>query len=147
MAEGTKTYKGLAVPLYGESEIQQQDSATDILTITGASAQLGDFLVCQNSSGTEQFVVDKDGNTSLAGKIEKMVITTVALASLASNASATVALTGLATNNVVMIFPTAATTTAGQPMVWVAGANSLGYGAGGTATAAMTVNVWHFATA
>jgi hypothetical protein len=147
MAEGTKTYNGLAVPLFGESEIQQQTLATDILTLTGASSQTGDFIVCQNSSGTENFVVDKDGDVSLGGKIEKMVLGTVALATLASDASATVALSGLATNQSVMIFPRAAATTNAQPIVWVAGANSLGYGAGGTACAAMTVNVWAFATA
>lgn len=34
MAEGTETYKGLAVPLVGESEIKQVTAATDILTLT-----------------------------------------------------------------------------------------------------------------
>ena len=153
MATGDLTFMGLAVPLYGESNITQQTAATDILTITGAGSQSGDFLVCENSSGTEKFVVDSNGavtvasSLSLSSQISKMVLGTVALASLASNASATVALTGLATSNAVMIFPTAATTTAAQPVVWVAGANSLGYGAGGATTAAMTVNVWYFATA
>lgn len=61
MAEGTKTYHGLAVPLFGESEIQAQTAATDILTITGASAHTGDFIVCQNSTGAELFVVSSSG--------------------------------------------------------------------------------------
>jgi len=61
MAEGTKTYEGLAVPIYGESEIQQQTAATDILTLTGAGSQSGDFLVCQSNTGTEVFVVSSSG--------------------------------------------------------------------------------------
>ena len=62
MAEGTDTYMGLAVPLYGESEITQQTLGNDILSITGAASQTGDFLVLQNSSGTERFVVEDGGN-------------------------------------------------------------------------------------
>jgi hypothetical protein len=61
MAEGTQSYEGLAVPLYGESEIQQQTLGTDIITITGATSQTGDFLVCQDVDGTEQFVVSCSG--------------------------------------------------------------------------------------
>ena len=61
MAEGTKTYEGLSVPLYGESEIQQQTAATDILTFTGAASQTGDFIVAQNSTGAELFVVSSSG--------------------------------------------------------------------------------------
>lgn len=66
MAEGNKTYKGLAVPLNGESEIKQTTAAADILTLTGATSQAGDFLVAQNSSGTEKFVVDKNGYITLS---------------------------------------------------------------------------------
>jgi hypothetical protein len=67
MAEGTKTYMGLAVPLYGESEIQQQALATDILTLTGATSQSGDFLVCQGATGTEYFVVASSGSITARG--------------------------------------------------------------------------------
>lgn len=147
MAEGNSTFMGLGMPLNGEVELTQSTLGTDILTITGVASQTGDFLVCQNSSGTENFVVDKDGDVSMAGKIDKMVITTVALASLASDASASVALSGITTACAVMIFPRAAATTAAQPVVWVNAADKLGYGAGGTATAAMTVNAWYFTTA
>lgn len=62
MAEGNKTFEGLAVPLYGESEIQGQTAANDILTLTGASGHTGDFLVCQNSTGSELAVIDVSGN-------------------------------------------------------------------------------------
>ena len=61
MAEGTSTFMGLAPALLGESEIIQQTAATDIVTITGAASQTGDFIVCQNSSGAEVFVVSSSG--------------------------------------------------------------------------------------
>ena len=66
MTEGTKTFEGLAVPLYDESEIQQQTVATDILTITGGASQTGDFLVLQTSAGAELFVVSAAGNVDIA---------------------------------------------------------------------------------
>jgi len=44
MAEGNSTYKGLAVPLHGESEIFQTTAATDILTLTAITGASGDFL-------------------------------------------------------------------------------------------------------
>lgn len=152
MAEGTKTFQGLGVPLLGEYEQVQQTAATDIVTITGAGSQSGDFFVCQSSTGTEVFVVDVNGavtaasNLSLGGKINKMVLGTIALASLASNASATVALSGLTTNSVVALFARGATT-APLPMVWASDADKLGYGAPSVACAATTVNYWYFATA
>ena len=68
MAEGTKTYMGLAVPLFGEAEIKQQTAATDILTLTGATSQSGDFLVCQTATGTENLVISSSGLiTSVVG--------------------------------------------------------------------------------
>lgn len=151
MATGTKTFMGKAVPLTGESNIVAETAANDILTITGAGSHTGDFLVCENSSGTELFVVDVNGNmtataVALGSPVSKMVLGTIALASLASNASATVALTGLATTDVVSIFCRGATT-APLPMVWASAANVLGYGAPSVACAATTVNYWKFATA
>jgi hypothetical protein len=62
MAEGTKTYEGLAVPLLGEAEMVQQTAATDLLTMTGAASMTGDFLVLQDSTGTELFVINSDGD-------------------------------------------------------------------------------------
>lgn len=59
------TYKGLAVPLYGDSQITGQTAANDILTITGAASQSGDYLVIENSSGTEAFVVEDGGNVAI----------------------------------------------------------------------------------
>jgi hypothetical protein len=57
MAEGKDSFKGLAVPLFGDFEIKQRTAATDVMTISGASGQRGDFIVCQNSSGAEKFTV------------------------------------------------------------------------------------------
>ena len=65
MAEGTSTFMGLAPALLGESEIKQQTLANDILTLTGAASQTGDFIVCQNSTGTEYFVVSSSGQVTL----------------------------------------------------------------------------------
>lgn len=67
MAEGNETYMGLAVPLYGESEIQAQTAATDILTLTGAASHTGDFLVMQNSTGAEVFVFSAFSSSAANG--------------------------------------------------------------------------------
>jgi hypothetical protein len=146
MAEGSETYMGLAVPLFGESEIQQQTLGNDILSLTGAASQTGDFLVCQSSAGAEKFVVDKDGDLVLAGKIDTMVLGTIAIGTLASNASTTVALTGITTGHIVNVFSRASSTVP-LPVVWAAGANSLGVGAPSVALAAVTLNYWMFTTA
>ena len=67
MAEGTSTFMGLAPALLGESEIVQQTAATDIVTITGAASQTGDYIVAQNSTGTEHFVVSSSGLVTAKG--------------------------------------------------------------------------------
>jgi len=61
MAEGTGNINGLAVPLYSEFELKQRTAATDIMTITGATSQSGDFIVAQGSTGTEVFSVEDSG--------------------------------------------------------------------------------------
>jgi hypothetical protein len=61
MTAGTKSYKGLAIPVNGESTIYQITAATDVLTIKGASGMTGDFLNLVNSSGTELFHVNNLG--------------------------------------------------------------------------------------
>lgn len=67
MATGTNTFESLAVPLLGESEIEQQTAATDILTITGAGSQTGDFVVLRNSSETELAFFDSNGSLNYPG--------------------------------------------------------------------------------
>ncbi len=61
MAEGTKAYKGLAVPIFGESEIKQTTAATDILTLTAITGASGDFFVAQTAGGGELAVLDSEG--------------------------------------------------------------------------------------
>ena len=65
MAEGDSTFEGLAVPLYGESEIQQQDVDYDVLTLTGAADNTSNLFVCQDSDGTESFRIYPYGRTRI----------------------------------------------------------------------------------
>jgi len=65
MAEGNDTYRGLAVPLYGNFEIIGISTTEDIMTLTAAGGATGDFIVCQTSAGTEAFVVEDDGATKI----------------------------------------------------------------------------------
>ena len=88
MAEGNKTFMGLAVPLFGEAEIKQQTAATDILTITGAGSQSGDFLVCQTATGTENLVISSSGLiTSVVGMSVSSLTTTGVIANSALSSS------------------------------------------------------------
>ena len=77
MAEGKDTYNGLAVPLFGDFEIKQRTAATDVMTITGATSQSGDFIVCQIAAGTEVFYVDVSGNVTAAGTLAVTGATTL----------------------------------------------------------------------
>jgi len=61
MAEGSDSFRNLMVPLLGDFEIKAVTAATDIVSITGASGQTGDFIVCQSVTGTEAFVVEDSG--------------------------------------------------------------------------------------
>lgn len=70
MAEGNSSYKGLAVPLAGESEIRQITAANDILTLTAITAATGDFLVCQTAGGGELVVIDANGYVT----VQRLVI-------------------------------------------------------------------------
>ena len=69
MAEGDKTYKGLAVPLWGPFEARNTSTTLDHVTLTAASGGSGDFLVCQSSGGGEVFVVSDAGDVTAAGKL------------------------------------------------------------------------------
>ena len=104
MAEGNSTYKGLGVPLYGQSEIIQLTDSTsiaeDIVTITGATSQTGDFLVCQIAAGTEVFTVDVSGNVVAAGTLALTGIATLSDFPVINGAIVTTApTTGLTTGS------------------------------------------------
>ena len=88
MAEGNETWEGGAVPLFGESEIKAQTAANDILTLTGAASHTGDFLVMQNSTGTE-YLVFNQLSSSANNAVHIKVSSTGAIAANASvNANA-----------------------------------------------------------
>lgn len=61
MTIGNRTYEGRAVPLKGESQIEQETAAIDILTIKGASGQSGDFLNLIDSDESEKSYIDSAG--------------------------------------------------------------------------------------
>jgi hypothetical protein len=114
MPEGTTTYDGLAVPLSGESEIVATTAANDILTLTGATSHTGDFLVCQNSTGTELAVVDVSGNITgasldVTGQVEAATLAVTGIGTLNYTARAagvkTYSVSGLGSNDVVVISP------------------------------------------
>jgi hypothetical protein len=57
---------GLYVPLFGDFEAINRTAATDHMTLTAAASATGDHIVCQNSSGTEEFVVAAGGGVTIA---------------------------------------------------------------------------------
>jgi hypothetical protein len=63
MATGSSSWDGLGMGLFGEYQLTQITAATDMLTITGAATSgLGDFLVCEDSDGTELAMIRGDGS-------------------------------------------------------------------------------------
>lgn len=104
MTTGSGSYKGLAVPLLGESEMFQRTAATDCLTLTGASGHTADFLVCQIAAGTERFVIDISGNLTIPGTLTASgggtmtgVVTHTAFPILNATRETTVPTTGMTT--------------------------------------------------
>ena len=83
MTAGDKTYGGLGVPLNGEFEIKQITLATDIMTISGATSQSGDFIVCRDVDGTEKFVIDSDGGIETVGAFTNPPVLDYAIATTA----------------------------------------------------------------
>src|SRR3990167_9685636 len=69
MAEGTESYGGLGVPLFGESKIVGNTAAHDVFTIEGAASQTGDLLVLQSSAGTEYVSITSAGNIDLGDDV------------------------------------------------------------------------------
>ena len=107
MATGTNSWKGLAVPLNGESNIEQITAANDIFTLTGASSQTGDFIVAENSSGTEVFYVDVSGNIVTTGSITATGAVATPKVSLGS--VYTTAPSSLTKGDIFVVFPGAGT--------------------------------------
>ena len=114
MAEGTSTFEGLAVPLFGEYEQTQQTIANDMVTLTGKASMSGDFLVCQNSTGTELFILNKDGDIEAtdivaSGDVQSATLTCTGIGTFdltaADVGTATFAVSGLISNDVVILSP------------------------------------------
>jgi len=87
MAEGSSTYKGLAVPLSGNFEIKSTSTTLDMMTITNAASGTGDFIVCQTQNGTEVFSVEDAGKMVVGG--EGVTITSGGLTVTAGGATIT----------------------------------------------------------
>jgi len=96
MAEGKSSYKGLAVPLAGESEIRQITAATDIITLTAITGATGDFLVCQTAGGGELAVIDANGYVT----VKRLVLGAV-------NSPTTAPTTGLTKGQMLLVWKSA----------------------------------------
>ena len=96
MAEGNSSYKGLAVPLAGESEIKQITAANDIVTLTAITGATGDFLVAQTSGGGEVSLIDANGYVTL----QRLIIG-------AANGITTVPTTGLTKGEMLLVWKSA----------------------------------------
>ena len=71
MAEGISTYHGLAAPLSGEYEQTQIDPTKDMVTLTIGATSTSDYIVMQNSTGTEHVVVSSSGLITTQGGFQK----------------------------------------------------------------------------
>lgn len=107
MAEGTKTYKGLAVPLYGESEIKQNVAATDILTLTAVTGASGDFLVCQTAGGGEVFVIGAAGELTAGSLVYAGDLAATRLSIGTAGAPTTAPTTGLTKGEMFLVWKSA----------------------------------------
>ena len=118
MATGTDTFEGLCLPRLGSYQQEQQNIANDMMTLTGKASMSGDFLVCENSSGTELFVINKEGDIEAtdivaSGDAQGATLTCTGIGTLdfsaADTGAATFTVTGLTTDDVVVISPREAT--------------------------------------
>jgi hypothetical protein len=112
MATGTDTFEALGLPRLGSYQQEQQAIADDMMTLTGKASMSGDFIVCENSSGTELFIVNVDGDieaTDLvaSGDLQSATLTCTGIGTLNLTARAlgvtTFAVTGLTSDDVVVL--------------------------------------------
>ena len=118
MATGTDTFEGLSLPRFGSYQQVQQNIANDMMTLTGKASMTGDFIVCENSSGTELLIINKDGDIEATDVVASgdaqgatLTCTGISILNLSSQAIgvATFAVTGLTTADVVVLSPSEAT--------------------------------------
>ena len=67
MPTGTDSWDALGVPLFGDFELKNRVDGTDNVTLTAASGDTGDFLVCRNNAEVELFVINASGVLDLQG--------------------------------------------------------------------------------
>lgn len=145
MAAGTNTFNGHGVPLLPSTgfTITQQtaSSATDIVTIRQAASASGAPLQVQNSSSSNIFGVASNG------MLRTMVVGSLAVASIASNASATYALTGVTTADAVGLYITTGHATGNGTLIANCHtADKITVWAAGGSVTAVTANVHYFRT-
>jgi NADPH-dependent curcumin reductase CurA len=118
MATGEDTFEGLGLPRLGSYQQEQQAVADDMVTLTGKASMSGDFIVCENSAGTELFIVNVDGDieaTDLvaSGDVQSATLTCTGIGTFQMTTqtagTAEFAVAGLTTNDVVVLSPASAT--------------------------------------
>lgn len=117
-------------------------AADNLVTLQQAQSHTGHSLQVLNSAGTSKIF-----NIDSTGVIRTMILGTFTLASLASNSTATVSITGLTTADVALMLPTAALTT-GNGILWgvATAGGTLTYASAGGSVAAQTMAIWAFRT-
>jgi hypothetical protein len=98
MAQGLKSYAGMAVPLYGESTIKGQTAADDTLTIQQPASHAAAPLVVKNSSSSNVW------GLSSTGMVRTQVLGSLAVGSMATNSTYTYSVTGITTADVVQLY-------------------------------------------
>lgn len=61
MAKGSDTYMGLAAPLFGNFEVKGRSTTLDVLHLNLPASGTGDYLVCTDSTGTENLIIEDSG--------------------------------------------------------------------------------------
>ena len=112
------TWEGLGLPRLGEYQQVQQTIANDMVTLTGKASMSGDFIVCENSSGTELFIINVDGDIEstdvvASGDLQSATLTCTGIGTFDLTAqntgTATFAVAGLTSDDVVVLSPREAT--------------------------------------
>lgn len=69
MATGSSSYDGLGMGIFGEYQLTQQTIANDMYTLTSAASNTSDYLVLEDSDGTEQLWVNYLGAIYIRNEI------------------------------------------------------------------------------
>ena len=133
---------GTTIPINGvfngEFNITQLTAATDLVTLSGAASQTGDFLVGRDSSNNERFVVDKSG---VIEKFKVRVQTKTADYTCVETDSGSFFTNIGATEDVTFTLPATADMVAGEFYVFMSAVDAVEFKvAGGTADKMVTFN-------